>query len=91
MLQRVWAGWGQRSGAVKCSHMMLHGAGTATFGQTVHHPLCVSLPTSVCTGEDLRHALDCALAKRPLERKVKNSIGCNIKWHPGKAPAWFHG
>ncbi|EFN56396.1 hypothetical protein CHLNCDRAFT_22310 [Chlorella variabilis] len=43
------------------------------------------------TGADLRHALDCTLAGRPLERRVKNSIGCNIKWHPGKAPAWFHG
>ncbi|KAL4433267.1 hypothetical protein ABPG77_003315 [Micractinium sp. CCAP 211/92] len=43
------------------------------------------------TGEDLRHALDCTLAGKPLERPVRNSIGCNIKWHPGKSPAWFHG
>lgn len=43
------------------------------------------------TGEDLRHALDCTLAGKPLERPVRSSIGCNIKWHPGKAPAWFHG
>ncbi|PRW44843.1 prolyl endopeptidase-like isoform A [Chlorella sorokiniana] len=39
------------------------------------------------TGEDLRHALDCAIAGKPLERRVKNSIGCNIKWRPGHAPA----
>ncbi|KAL4448338.1 hypothetical protein ABPG75_005557 [Micractinium tetrahymenae] len=43
------------------------------------------------TGEDLRHALDCTLAGKLLERPVRNSIGCNIKWHPGRSPAWFHG
>ncbi|KAL4857673.1 hypothetical protein ACK3TF_002106 [Chlorella vulgaris] len=43
------------------------------------------------TGEDLRHALDCVLAGKPLGRAVKNSIGCNIKWQPGNAPAWFGG
>lgn len=34
---------------------------------------------SLSAGEDLRHALDCAIAGKPLERRVKNSIGCNIK------------
>jgi len=52
---------------------------------------CCSVQRQLCTpvrpataaplnaGEDLRHALDCALAGKPLERRVKNSIGCNIK------------
>lgn len=43
------------------------------------------------TGEDLRHALDSVLAGQPITRKVKTAIGCNIKWAPGAAPAWFHG
>lgn len=43
------------------------------------------------SGEDLRHALECVLAKKPLERKVRPSIGCNIKWTPGNNPSWFHG
>ena len=66
-------------------------ATTASHAGTLYHGIVWVPLLSVCTGEDLRHALDCALAGRPLERKVKNSIGCNIKWHPGKAPAWFHG
>lgn len=37
-------------------------------------PLC----PLACTGEDLRHALDCTLAGTPNERKIRNSIGCNI-------------
>ena len=43
------------------------------------------------TGDDLRAALDCALAGRPLAAPAKPSIGCNIKWAPGNAPEWFHG
>lgn len=39
-------------------------------------------------GEDLRHALDCTLASKPLERRVKNSIGCNIKVGAGMVEAW---
>ncbi|EIE22434.1 alkyl hydroperoxide reductase/ thiol specific antioxidant/ Mal allergen [Coccomyxa subellipsoidea C-169] len=34
------------------------------------------------TGNDLRAALDDVLAGRPVQRPVKPSIGCNIKWHP---------
>lgn len=33
-------------------------------------------------GNDLRAALDDVLAGRPVQRPVKPSIGCNIKWHP---------
>lgn len=43
------------------------------------------------TGEDLRSALDSVLEGMPNPRKVVPSIGCNIKWHPGRAPTWFHG
>jgi len=41
------------------------------------------------TGEDIRKALDGLLqGAPPLEHQVP-SIGCNIKWKPGKEPAWF--
>lgn len=41
------------------------------------------------TGRDLRMAVDAVLAGRmpPLEQRP--SIGCNIKWKPGNAPAYF--
>lgn len=35
------------------------------------------------TGEDLRGALDAALAGKPVPADQKPSIGCNIKWKPG--------
>jgi len=39
------------------------------------------------TGRDLRAALDAVLAGRPVSSDQKPSIGCNIKWKPGNAPA----
>ncbi len=40
-------------------------------------------------GRDLRAALDAVLAgKEPLAEQ-RPSVGCNIKWKPGNAPAWF--
>ena len=41
------------------------------------------------TGKDLRAALEAVLAGRPVPGPQKPSIGCNIKWKPGNAPAWF--
>jgi peroxiredoxin len=41
------------------------------------------------TGEDLRAALDAALAGRPAPAKQVPSIGCNIKWKPGNEPDYF--
>lgn len=38
------------------------------------------------TGKDLRAALDAALAGKPPLENQKPSIGCNIKWKPGRAP-----
>ncbi len=38
------------------------------------------------TGRDLRVALDAVLAGRPVPKEQKPSIGCNIKWKPGKEP-----
>jgi len=47
-----------------------------------------SLPHPV-TGADLRSACDAVLGgEAPPEAQVP-SIGCNIKWKPGNAPAWF--
>lgn len=39
------------------------------------------------TGEDLRAALDAALAGKPVPAEQTPSIGCNIKWKPGNEPA----
>ena len=41
------------------------------------------------TGRDLRSALDAVLQGGEVCFDQKPSIGCNIKWHPGKEPSWF--
>ncbi len=41
------------------------------------------------TGKDLRAAADAVLAGRPVPEEQRSSIGCNIKWKPGNAPAYF--
>lgn len=41
------------------------------------------------TGSDLRAAIDAVLAGRPVSRDQKPSLGCNIKWKAGNAPAYF--
>ena len=38
------------------------------------------------TGRDLRAAIDAVLASKPVSPAQKASIGCSIKWKPGKAP-----
>ncbi len=40
------------------------------------------------TGDDLRRALDAALAGEPPLPNQKPSVGCNIKWRPGNEPAY---
>ncbi|MFM7465580.1 MAG: thioredoxin family protein [Cyanobium sp.] len=39
-------------------------------------------------GRDLRAALRAVLAGQPPSAHQLPAIGCNIKWHPGHAPAW---
>jgi peroxiredoxin len=41
------------------------------------------------TGADLRAALDRVVAGEEILDAQKPSIGCNIKWAPGGAPAYF--
>jgi peroxiredoxin len=41
------------------------------------------------TGQDLRAALDAILAGQAMTGPQKPSVGCNIKWAPGNAPAYF--
>jgi peroxiredoxin len=41
------------------------------------------------TGADLRAALDALLAGKPPVADQVPSLGCNIKWKPGREPAWF--
>jgi peroxiredoxin len=38
------------------------------------------------TGRDLRSALDAVLEARPVSEEQRPSIGCSIKWKPGRAP-----
>lgn len=44
-------------------------------------------PTPV-TGADLRAALDAVLEQRAVSQAQRPSLGCNIKWRPGNAPAY---
>ena len=39
-------------------------------------------------GSDLRAALQAVLDGRPVPPEQVPSIGCNIKWHPGREPDW---
>jgi peroxiredoxin len=41
------------------------------------------------TGRDLRAAIDAVLADKPVDSHQVPSIGCNIKWKPGKEPSYF--
>ena len=41
------------------------------------------------TGKDLRSAIEATLAEREIDFEQKPSIGCNIKWIPGKEPVYF--
>lgn len=41
------------------------------------------------TGKDLRAAIDRVIAEEPIPKAQKPSIGCNIKWAPGKEPSYF--
>ena len=41
------------------------------------------------TGRDLRAAIDAVLDGREVSAQQKPSIGCNIKWKSGNAPAYY--
>jgi len=41
------------------------------------------------TGADLRAAIAAVLARQPVPAEQKASIGCNIKWTPGREPGYF--
>ncbi len=41
------------------------------------------------SGKDLRAALDAVLAGKAVDPKQRPSIGCNIKWKPGREPDYF--
>ncbi|MFN8178039.1 MAG: thioredoxin family protein [bacterium] len=40
-------------------------------------------------GKDLRAAIDAVVAGRTVPAEQRPSIGCNIKWKAGNAPAYF--
>jgi peroxiredoxin len=41
------------------------------------------------TGSDLRAAIDCLIAGKPVSEDQKPSLGCNIKWKAGNEPPYF--
>ncbi|MFW9928185.1 MAG: thioredoxin family protein [Candidatus Thorarchaeota archaeon] len=41
------------------------------------------------TGKDLKNAIDSLLRGEAISLQQKPSMGCNIKWHPGKEPEYF--
>ncbi len=41
------------------------------------------------TGADLRAAIDALLADKAVNAEQRPSLGCNIKWKPGNAPAYY--
>ena len=41
------------------------------------------------TGEDLRQALDALLAGEAVSQQQYPSLGCNIKWRPGREPEYY--
>jgi peroxiredoxin len=46
-------------------------------------------PPMPVSGRDIRAAVDALLGGRPVPHDQKGSVGCNIKWKPGSAPAYF--
>ncbi len=42
------------------------------------------------TGHDLRAAVDAVLAGQPVAAEQIASLGCSIKWQPGREPDYFH-
>jgi thiol-disulfide isomerase/thioredoxin len=42
-----------------------------------------------CDGRDLRAAIAAVVAGDPVIGEQRPSIGCNIKWHPGREPEWW--
>jgi len=46
-------------------------------------------PPMPVTGRDIRAAVDALLAGEPIPEDQKGSVGCNIKWKRGNAPAYF--
>jgi hypothetical protein len=47
--------------------------------------------TRPITGADLRGAIAAVLAGARPDPRQRPSLGCNVKWIPGREPAWFHG
>ena len=46
-------------------------------------------PPMPVTGRDIRAAVDALQSGAPISPDQRGSVGCNIKWKPGNAPAYF--
>jgi hypothetical protein len=45
---------------------------------------------SPVSGKDMRVAVDCVLADKPVQADQIPSMGCNIKWKQGNEPEYFN-
>ena len=67
--------------------------GTGSGPQTLHYrgQLDGSRPGNEqpLNGADLRAALEAVLRSAPVSQEQIASVGCNVKWHPGREPDWF--
>ena len=66
-------------------------AGNRKFSLFYHGQLDSSRPSNnvAITGEDLRAAVKDLNNNSEYPNPQKPSLGCNIKWTPGKEPDWF--
>ena len=66
--------------------------GNRNFSLFYHGQLDESRPSNSIpvTGSDLRAAVKALDNGLPYNKQQKPSLGCNIKWTPGKEPDWFY-
>ncbi len=66
--------------------------GNRNFSLFYHGQLDESRPSNdiPVTGSDLRAAVEALDKDLPYNRQQIPSLGCNIKWTPGKEPYWFN-
>ena len=66
--------------------------GNRNFSLFYHGQLDNSRPSNniSVTGVDLREAVKALVDGLPYKRQQIPSLGCNIKWTPGKEPDWYN-
>jgi peroxiredoxin len=67
-----------------CDHRLAY-RGRYDETRPTRHGVAGSPPT----GADLGAAVAAVLSGQPVPAEQKPAMGCNIKWTPGREPAWF--